>query len=423
MQTLAAALAATPRRWPMPPLPADVESARAAGTDIALAFAIDSARTGAVPGARELFIQSLAELIEKSVDAVTGDAAFQALLLRSREPSVREYVRLQSHAAQDARTIRRLVDAIAHPAKHGGLPDEERARLAHIHELATRGHWRTLRDRAIHRISEHPSLQRLADYEALRGTDAVAQYAALIGAQGPLAGTDAASEQGRNSARAGDAAEAETVLVLKEIARMLQVGSRAPLRVAQGLKTPRAFPGENGKAKDEWDVALLAEHDDGARVQLLGEVKASPAAGPPDFSRLVRGLQRLALADGGTSYTFDSGSGPIELSGASLRALEPVDRELPWKVVYFSTAPAGQLPPTLSAASKAVLLAEEGSIAYARDHEPRALAPIWDALPVEPRLRAALHQYDTARRVCDAMLHPQDLLDTLRVISSRAASR
>nr|MBA2674952.1 hypothetical protein [Ramlibacter sp.] len=41
------------------------------------------------------------------------------------------------------------------------------------------------------------------------------------------------------------------------------------------------------------------------------------------------------------------------------------------------------------------------------------LAPVWDALVAEPRLRSALHQYDTARAVRDAMLHPDDLLATV----------
>jgi len=71
----------------------------------------------------------------------------------------------------------------------------------------------------------------------------------------------------------------------------------------------------------------------------------------------------------------------------------------------------------LSAATKAVLLAEPASLAFAQqvargEAAPphAALAPAWHALFTAPRLRAALHQYETAAKARAAMLHPDDLL-------------
>jgi hypothetical protein len=42
------------------------------------------------------------------------------------------------------------------------------------------------------------------------------------------------------------------------------------------------------------------------------------------------------------------------------------------------------------------------------------LLPLWTALRTEPGLRATLHQYDTSRRVREALLHPEDLLLALQ---------
>lgn len=421
MDVVAAALATTPRRYRMPPLPAGVEAARAAGTDVALAFAIESARTGPEPGARELFLASLAALAVQALDPHTGDPGFQALVVRANQPSVHEYVALQAVAAQDARAVRRLVDAVAHPARLAA-PDRADARLAELHHLARDGRWAALRDQAhgvVEALPEHASLKRLARLEALQATEAVASYLSLVRAQGPLAGTGAASERGRAAARAGGAAEAEVVAALQEMADALRERAAPALRVARGLRTPQGFPGEPGRAKEEWDVALLASDGLAARIVLLGEVKASPAAAPGDLPRLHRGLVRLAQAHPGIAYPFPSSDGPVAIAGESLRTLAPLDGALPDRVVYFSTAPAGQVPPAVSAASKAILLAEAGTLAFARDRDARLLEPVWDALCTERRLRATLQQHDTARRVCEAMLHPHDLLATFRALSLR----
>jgi hypothetical protein len=88
-------------------------------------------------------------------------------------------------------------------------------------------------------------------------------------------------------------------------------------------------------------------------------------------------------------------------------------------VIYCCSAPAESHPPFLSAATKAVLLGEPASLAFAcrlaRGEAPpdSDLLAVWHALPKEPRLRSALYQYETAKRVREAMVHPLDLLSAM----------
>jgi hypothetical protein len=261
-------------------------------------------------------------------------------------------------------------------------------------------------------------LQRLMEHQALMARPSVRQDHALCELRGPLAGTRAAAAQGRASARAGDAAEQSTIAVFRQIAQKLGPA----YRVASSLRTPAGFPGESGKAKDEWDVALVREDAPGqpGHVALLAEVKAAPAAATPDYGRLQRGLQRLALAETGRGYAFPCAEGEVRLAGESLRALQPQGRALPPHVVYCCPAPPEERPQMLSAASKAVLLGEPASLAFAQRlaqgeaPAPGLLEPVWAALPHAERLRSALHQYDTARSAREAMLDPGDLLDQLR---------
>jgi hypothetical protein len=71
-----------------------------------------------------------------------------------------------------------------------------------------------------------------------------------------------------------------------------------------------------------------------------------------------------------------------------------------------------------------VLASEPASLAYARalasGEAPSrdALLPVWQALTAAPRLRAALYQYETARAVREAMLHPDDLLAALALVAA-----
>jgi hypothetical protein len=430
----------------MPPLPADADAAAASGADVALAFSLEAARMAkeghspAPPRMQELFTRALAELIRKALAPTGGDPAFQALVLQAQNAQVDEHVRLAAQLAADRRAIRAATDAIAHPGKLRDLPaGAMRDALARLHRLAAAGSWTELAS-AIERllgqdlcaeqrlqtllgaILSDPALQRLARGSALLRHEAVQRYGALQEQRGPLAGSDAAAASGRASARLGELAEHTTAQAFLEIAETLnrRAGASAAYRVLRSLRPPPGFPGEANKAKDEWDAAIVRSDAGGAAdILLLAEIKASPAAATSDFPRLLRGLRRLAHASADRSYAFASADGEACILGASLRRLDPHGRSLPPQVIYCCSALPEAQPPVLSAASKAVLLAEPASLAFAHqlargEAAPHAhLAPVWDALTTAPRLRSALHQYQSAQALRAAMLHPLDLLSAI----------
>lgn len=439
---IVAAVRAAPRRYRLPPLPAGIEAARAADDDTALAFAIEAARLGARGDAlRALFTERLASLIRDALAEQGGDAAFRALVLQTRDADVQRYVRLDAHAAADRRSVRAVINAVAHPGKLRHEPaGARRDALMHLHQLTSADAWQTLAGAlaalppqlhdvrpSLAPLRESEPLRRLLEREALLALPAVRQYHALCELRGPLAGSHAAAAQGRAAARMGDAAEQVTVRVFREIARMLDAhgGGASQHRVVSSLRTPQGFPGEAGKAKDEWDAAIVRQDSPArpAHILLLAEVKAAPAAATPDYSRLQRGLDRLAQADAHRAYVFPCAEGEVSIAGASLRELRPQDRTLPPHVIYCCSAQPEAQPQMLSAASKAVLLAEPASLSFAQrvaqGGEPSAdeLAPVWTALTTAERLRSALHQYDTARAAREAMLRPEDLLAAIAAAS------
>ncbi|MCC2634673.1 MAG: hypothetical protein K0S48_2559 [Ramlibacter sp.] len=427
------ALVIAPRRYRMAVLPPDAASAEAAGAETAIAWALEVRRRSEdAAQAGELFTRQLAELIRAALVPGGGDPAFQALVLRSMEPEVEEYVRLAAKEAADRRVVRSAVDAVAHPGKlRDGVDGELRDALAKLHELSKSQAWPELR-KGMEALAPRlrgddvslQALDRLEKGTALRQSPAVQRYLALCEQRGPQAGTDAALASGRASARAGDVAEAATVDALRDIAELMNA-LEGGHRVVRGLRTPRGFPGAAGKAKDEWDAAIVREFQGEADVLLLVEVKAAPAAATPDFTRLARGLERLAEAGREGAWEFASADGPVRIAADALRRLQPPGRALPAHVIYACTAEPESRPQLLGAATRAVLLAEPASVAFARDlarggsasHE--RLASVWEDLARAPRLRSALHQYDTARLVREAMLHPQDLLAAVALSSSR----
>lgn len=433
---LLAALRVAPRRYRLPQLPVDAAAAQAAGTETALAFAIEAARRAQQQGAQapagvhELFTRNLATLIGKALAPAGGDPAFQALVLRSQHAQVGEHVRLAAQLAADRRAVRAAVNAVAHPHKLRDLADAPlREALSQLHALAAAGAWSALAQ-AIERLplaqafalQAQPALQRLILGSALLDHDAVQRYRALCEQRGPLAGSAAAAAQGRAGARAGGDAEQATVQAFRQLAALLDTHAQPPAghRVLRTLRTPSGFPGEAGNAKDEWDAAIVhARVAGGHAIVLLAEVKASPAAAASDFWRLHRGLRRLALADAQTAYLFPTADGAMRLAGASLRELQPPGGSLPPHVIYCCCAPIEQQPAVLGAAGKALLLAEPASLAFAQrlargEAPPHAdLTGVWEALAAQPRLRAALHQYETAQAARAAMLHPQDLVSAL----------
>lgn len=443
---LLAALRAAPRRYRLPPLPDGIEAASASNPETALAYAIEGARRARhdrsppPAGLQDLFTRSLAALIRACLAPKGGDPAFQALVLRTRDAEVHEYVRLARQAPAERRAVRAATDAFAHPGKLRAMAAGRlREALSRVHELAAASEWAPLAGElrelaaqpgageqvlaAAAALLDDPSLAQLQRLDSLRQHEAVQRYLALCGQRGPAAGSDAAAAQGRASARTGEAGEQATVQAFRAIAKLLErSGAEAgSIHVVRGLRTPRGFPGEADKAKEEWDAAIVRSDGAGgaADILLLAEVKASPAAATPDFSRLHRGLQRLAHASAGRSYAFASADGDVHVSGESLRRLQPQGRVLPAHVIYCCSAPAEVQPQLLSAASKAVLLAEPASLAFSGqlaggDSPPHAmLAPVWEALTTSPGLRSALHQDETSRAVREAMLHPDDLLEAV----------
>src|SRR5215207_1574186 len=148
---LLAAVRAAPRRYRMPPLPADADAAASIGVDAALAFAIESVRMAkegeSAPSARaqDLFTQALAALISRALASEGGDLTFQALLLQAQSPAVDEHVRLAAQVVSDRRAVRAETDAISHPGKLRDMPaGATRDALARLHRLAADGAWAEL---------------------------------------------------------------------------------------------------------------------------------------------------------------------------------------------------------------------------------------------------------------------------------------
>lgn len=429
----------------MPSLPANAGAAAASSTDEALAFAIEAVRLGqdeqqvSPPvSMRLLFTEALPQLIRKALAPDDGDPSFQALVMQAQDAAVHEHAQLSKQREADQRAIRAATNAIAHPGKLRRMPaNEVRDALARLHGLAAASSWEELAGAienllgrgfpasqnpqpALQAIRSNPALDRLVRGNRLLHLEAVQRYQALCERQGPMAGTHAALSKGRASARRGEVAEETGVQAFRKIADALNRHAKgaADYRVVQSLRNPPAFPGEANKAKEEWDAAIVrsSSSGDAAELVLLAEIKASPAAATADLSRLLRGLRRLAEASPEATYAFACADGVARIDGASLRRLQPDGDSLPPQVIYCCSAPPEAYPPLLSAASKAMLLGEPASLAFAHRllagelPSPASLESVWNALMTEPRLRAALHQYDTARKARAAMLHPADLL-------------
>lgn len=432
---LLAAIAQAPRRYGMPALPTSVLEAVAQGPDVALSFAVESARVslarGRQPGPdlERVFTSSLAKLIAQAIAPAGGDPSYRAQVLRSHDSLVQQFVELQSQSAQDSRRVRTTLDALGHPGKLRHITDAGKRRtLAALHELAQQGHWEQLRDASglarrhghivpeLEALLSGGALARLERLTRLEREPSVQRYVSLCRASGPAAGSDAAAAQGRASANVGRAAEDATVAVLGRVSAALNTFERRSSYAAvHSLRMPSGFPGDAAKAKDEWDCAIVRTRGGDADLLLVVEVKASPSAATSDFSRMLRGLKRFAQARTDASYEFGSSEGPIAMSGASLQALEPAGYGLPARAIYCSTAEQALAPSPLATSTKAVLLTQPPCLAYAQalltaKAEEKMLAPLWAELLTSPRLRSALHQFETARAVRDAMMHPDDLL-------------
>lgn len=434
-----------PRRYQMPELPASLEAAGAAGSETVLAFAMEAARLamrrGEAPGAalRDAFTHALADLIRRAMDGGEGDPVSQAQVLHARDAQVQDWVQLASSSSSDERSVRTALDAFAHPGKlraraEGQLGSE----LAALHALGVAGDWQALAAKAasldakdeaqlqegLHKLVASPALRRLQQAQALRSAEPVRLYLALRASRVPEAGSPAALDQGRASAREGELAERAAAMALGRVAAFLDTGGKAPHRVVRGLRTPRELMGEGAeRAKEEWDAAILREAGEGTQALiLLAEAKAAPAAATTDLPRLLRGLAQLSAIDAQAVQAFKSADGVLRLRGDSLRALRPEEGALPARVIYLSTAPAEARVALLGAAARSKLMAEAASLRFAAELQsgampsPADLATVWDALMRESRLRPALEQFDSARRAREAMLHPDDLVAAVDAI-------
>jgi hypothetical protein len=423
---LLAALDRVPRRYRMPPLPADPWGAT---PEVRVACAMEAARQApagslAADGVlRDLFVDGLAALVSQ---AVAGDPAFQALVLRSSDAQVAEHVALQDGIAADRRRLRSLVDAIAHPGKLRGRGTDAPVRaLARLHATSVSGDWPALASAAqgllpaagaevrdvLATLLAEPSLARLQRAAALQSQPAVQRYEHLRSLQGPIAGSDSATRRGRASGDAGARAEEETLAAFRALAASLQAQDGSMHRACGSVRPLPGFPGPQRRAKDEWDAMLLRQRADTQAfdVVLLAEVKAAPVAATADWPRLHAGLARLAQAEPTRAYAFASREGEVQLHGESLRALAPSGEGLPPHVIYCCAAGEPRVP-LLAPGARALLLQQPACIAYARAGDVARLATVWHDVLRAPHLRPVLRQYDTARRAREAMLHPADLL-------------
>lgn len=457
---LQVALTSARRRFRLPPLPDSADAARRAGVHVALAWAIERGRiasqhvappvaahvTHQTAGeARALFTWALGELVRCALglagDATGdgGDPAYQAEVLRRRDPQVRRFAELDQQAEQARRSLKALLDPVAHPGKLRSSPQgAARDALQQLHEQASSGAWAALaRHTHALRVSDnpelvrlrpwlqaletHPGLAALAECEALLQQPEVQRHDALLRQATPPAGSEAALRQGSAANRRGATTEAATVQALQRVAQRLdEADGAARHHVVARLLVPAALPGSPDRAKSEWDAALLrrAADDAGDQVVLLVEAKASPDAASSDLPRLLRGLQRLSQADAHERYRFRCSAGEVTVSGASLQALQPHDHALPDPVIYCCDA-ASDAGHVLSASARSMLLNTPACIAFAarlaQGERPSTheLDPLWHELLHARALRPVLHQYDNARTVRDAMLHPHDLLAAL----------
>ena len=448
----------------MPALPSSLTLTHDEPPAVALAVAIEQARTALVAGrepgerAKSLFLEALARLIGEALRTDGGDPAFAAMVLRHRSLRVREHASLSAHAERDRRQLRATANALAHPAKaQRQPPGAVRDALVALHDAATAGDWSRLADAAerLHPLHESPelpdaarrlrddgALARLRRLDELASDPEVIRYRALWDRQGPSAGSAQAVASGAGAQQRGDAVEGLATEALQALVDRMNAGAandmdatsaavdaavsgdagdRATYRVVTSLRVPAAFPGDPQRAKSEWDVALLRRHDaDTWDLLLLVEAKASADAATTDLPRLLRGLRLLAQADPRATYAFASHQGEIPLRGASLRALPTEEAELARAVLYCSDAPAEQAPRLLSAASRMQLLSAPASLDFADQLErglavePRQLEPVWDQLLTAPAFAPVLRQHATLRTVRELMVHPSDLMAAVR---------
>ncbi len=436
------------RRYRLPAMDLSSFQVSDAGTSAILAFTIEQARRAVVRGAaadaglKRQFIEALARMIREAMREDFGDSGFQAMVLRHRTPSVREYASLSAQADQDRRSVHTVVNAIAHPGKqHRLAPGRQREEMSHLHRLASSASWSALSDAAgrllallevgdessskrdLTRLLESPALERLRRLDTLRTDERVIQYQFLWDRNGPRSGSAGAIAQGSASQQRGAAVETLATQAIEALARRLndREGAEATYRVVTSMRVPASIPASSDRAKSEWDVVLLRRAQTAHAstvwdVCLLIEAKASVDAATTDLPRLLRGLRLLAHAEEGVVYPFKTKEGVVTLRGASLRALPIDEAGVPGVVLYCCDAPVEVTPRVLSAASRMQLLSAPASMEFASSLaqkervDTQDLETVWHDLLASPRWGAVLNQYPTLCRVRELMVHTKDLL-------------
>ncbi|WP_244816375.1 3-deoxy-D-arabino-heptulosonate 7-phosphate synthase [Caballeronia sp. Lep1P3] len=444
-------LSALTRRYRLPELDVDSADRQKLSPDTAVAIAIERVRVATAARAalnatlNHDFCESLARLIEAVVHPQTGEAVYQAAILRYREATVREYAALSSHAERDRRLIHAAFNTIAHPARLQRMAAGTlREALTRLYASAMSSSWIEFEDGArrlleasasdgeapvrqrIQRLLDSEPLTRLQRLQALEADQLVRRYRSLWEQQGPVSGSAAAAEQGIASKQRGDEIEALAAGALRALAERLE-REDPPMtyRVVTSLRVPASLPSSHEHAKTEWDVVLLqhaaaADETSVWDIALLLEAKASVHAASTDFPRLLRGLRLLAAADESTVYVFPTRESAVRISGASLSALSSETNRLADAVLYCCDASADAAPRLLNAANRMHLLLAPASLAYASTMmeagrpDAATLEPVWRDLLESPRWSIVLDQYPMLQQVRELTVHIDDLLAAIK---------
>jgi len=385
---------------------------------------------------RESFVEALDGLIREALHPITGDGAFQALVLRRQSEIVQEYAALLPGVKDDLRTLTTVVNRHAHPEKLARMPaGEARASLDRLQRALVEQAWERFRAEflvAIERdygtslsadlqaVIDGPALQRLQRFATLSTRDSVRQYLALQQGQGPRAGSEHAFAQGVMSKRRGVRVEERAATVLQEWADRLNAlpFKEHTYRVVTSVYADTQLPGRVEHAKGEWDAMLLSRSDTESsvwNVMLIVEVKAAVDAASGDLPRLIRGLHVLASAIKTECYTFSTAQGPVQISGESLSQLPTQMDRLQQQVLYCSDANADEPTRLLSHASRMQLLSLEPSVLYATrlstgdDTNRQYLYDVWDHLLQPTSGQVLRQQYQWMFGARGLMVHIDDL--------------
>lgn len=394
----------------------------------------DEAMTGQFTGA-------LARVIGKMQSPRDGDPAYQIALLRHQVPEVEAYASLKDSADMDRRRVMQRLNAVAHPEKLKRMPaDPLPDALSQLQSCAGSSDWPALDETArrflaspkaagnpavkiaIEDLSDCVMLANLQRLHALRPHEAVQRYESLVRRLGPGKQSAAAISQGRASQQRGVTAEAQGAQALEALAATLNgaEGAHGPYRVVRSMLMPKTIPGDADRAKGEWDAVLLKKMHaqagiDVYKIALLMESKASPDDAITDFPRLKRALERFAQATPGDVYAFDTRTGIVHISGASLSTLCPDETTIRDYILYNCDAPVEASPRLLSPAYRMQLACRPDSLEFASASsrsstaDPRCLETVSQELLNNPKLQDVLHQYSTLKLVRELMVHSEDI--------------